>query len=102
MEEERRKRSSQDCIRAHVFVSGRVQGVYFREYTRIEANKVGVTGWVRNLWDGRVEAVFEGRPEAVEHMVQWCHKGSPRARVEKVDVKYEPCTGEFSYFRVVW
>ncbi len=92
----------EDCVRAHVFVSGRVQGVYFREYTRREAEKVGVTGWVRNLWDGRVEAVFEGPRSAVEHMVRWCHRGSPRARVDHVEVHYEPCTGEFTRFRVVW
>ncbi len=91
-----------DCVRAHVFVSGRVQGVYFREYTRREAQKVGVTGWVQNLWDGRVEAVFEGPPSAVEHMVRWCHRGSPRAHVERVEVQYEPCTNEFSTFRVRW
>ncbi len=91
-----------DCVRAHVFVRGRVQGVYFREYTRREARKVGVTGWVRNLWDGRVEAVFEGSPSAVEHMVRWVHHGSPRARVDQVEVQYEPCTGEFDTFRVIW
>ena len=91
-----------ECIRAHVYVSGRVQGVYFRDYTRREANRVGVTGWVRNLWDGRVEAVFEGPRHAVAHMVQWCHRGSPAARVEKVEVEYGPCTGEFDGFRVVW
>ncbi len=91
-----------DCLRAHVYISGRVQGVYFREYTRREANKVGVKGWVRNLWDGRVEAVFEGPRHAVAHMIQWCHKGSPRARVEHVEVQYGECTGEFDSFRVVW
>ena len=92
----------QERVRAHVFVSGRVQGVYFREYTRRQAQRVGVTGWVRNLWDGRVEAVFEGPRSAVEHMVRWCHKGSPHARVTHVDVHYEPYRGEFSDFRVVW
>lgn len=91
-----------DCVRAHVYVSGRVQGVYFREYTRREAHKVGVTGWVRNLWDGRVEAIFEGPRQAVEHMVRWCHRGSPRAYVEHVEVHYESCTGEFTTFTVRW
>ena len=74
--------------RAHVFVSGRVQGVYYRATTREQAGERGVDGWVRNLDDGRVEAVFEGSAEAVEAMVEWCHEGSPRAEVEGVDVEY--------------
>ncbi len=77
-----------DRVRAHVFVSGRVQGVYYRATTREQANEAGVDGWVRNLEDGRVEAVFEGPESAVEAMVEWCHTGSPRARVEGVEVGY--------------
>jgi acylphosphatase len=75
--------------RAHVFVSGRVQGVYFRATTREEAQRRDVDGWVRNLDDGRVEAVFEGASEAVSEMVEFCHEGSDDARVEDVDVTYE-------------
>ena len=74
-------------IRAHVFVTGRVQGVYYRATTRERAREEGVDGWVENLDDGRVEAVFEGDREAVEAMVEWCHTGSPRARVDDVDVE---------------
>ncbi|MEF8852841.1 MAG: acylphosphatase [Haloarculaceae archaeon] len=74
--------------RAHVFVSGRVQGVFYRATTREQARERGVDGWVRNLEDGRVEAVFEGSEDAVAGMVEWCHEGSPRARVEDVDVEY--------------
>jgi len=74
--------------RAHVFVSGRVQGVFYRANTREQARERGVDGWVRNLDDGRVEAVFEGPPDAVEAMVEWCHEGSSRASVEDVDVEY--------------
>jgi acylphosphatase len=77
-----------DRTRAHVFVSGRVQGVYFRATTRDRARETGVDGWVRNLEDGRVEAVFEGPPEAVASMVEFCHEGSPAARVEGVAVEY--------------
>lgn len=77
-----------DRVRAHVFVSGRVQGVYYRATTREQANETGVDGWVRNLDDGRVEAVFEGTESAVEAIVEWCHTGSPRARVEGVEVDY--------------
>jgi acylphosphatase len=67
-------------IRKHVWIAGRVQNVWFRDACRREAERVGVTGWVQNLADGRVEAVFEGEQSAVESMVAWCHDGPPRAR----------------------
>lgn len=79
--------------RAHVFVSGTVQGVYFRANTRDTAAQKDVDGWVRNLDDGRVEAVFEGPVDAVEEMVEWCHSGSPDARVEDVTAEYEEPSG---------
>jgi acylphosphatase len=82
-----------DRIRAHVFVSGRVQGVYYRATTRETARERGVDGWVKNLEDGRVEAVFEGEPDAVEAMIEWCQTGSPQARVNDVEVEYEDPTG---------
>lgn len=87
-------------IRAHVFISGLVQGVYFRDSARREAQRHGVTGWIRNLPDGRVEAVFEGRPEDVEALVAWCHHGPPHARVEHVDVRRGPASGEFTTFQL--
>lgn len=71
-----------------MLVSGKVQGVYFRANTREQARERGVDGWVRNLRDGRVEAVFEGPEDAVEAMVEWCHEGSPAARVDGVDAEY--------------
>jgi len=86
--------------RAHVFVSGKVQGVYFRATTREEARERGVTGWVRNLDDGRVEAVFEGDENDVEEMVEFCHDGSPAAEVEDVEVEWEEATGEFDGFGI--
>lgn len=82
-----------DRIRAHVFVSGRVQGVYYRATTRETARERGVDGWVKNLDDGRVEAVFEGDRAAVEAMVEWCDTGSPNARVDDVEVEYVDPTG---------
>ena len=82
-----------DRTRAHVFVSGKVQGVYYRANTRETAGERGVAGWVRNLDDGRVEAVFEGEETDVEAMVEWCHAGSPRASVDDVDVEYEEPEG---------
>ena len=79
--------------RAHVYVSGRVQGVFYRATTRDTARERGVDGWVRNLDDGRVEAAFEGSEPAVEGMVEWCHTGSPTADVDAVDVTYEEPRG---------
>ncbi len=83
-----------DRTRAHVFVSGRVQGVFFRATTRDEARKRGVDGWVRNLDDGRVEAVFEGPEDAVAEMVAFCHEGSDAAAVDDVVVSEEEPAGE--------
>jgi acylphosphatase len=87
-----------DQVRAHIHVSGLVQGVYFRYSTREEARKLGVHGWVRNTDDERVEAVFEGPRAAVEQMIKWCHQGPPAARVEDVVVTWEAPTGEESGF----
>lgn len=82
-----------DRTRAQVFVSGTVQGVYYRANTRNTAREHGLDGWVRNLEDGRVEAVFEGSEDAVEELIEWCHTGSPAADVEAVDVEYEDPEG---------
>lgn len=87
-------------VRAHVFVSGRVQGVFFRHETRLRALRYNVTGWVRNLPDGRVEAIFEGEKENVEAMIEFCRKGPPGAVVENVEVIWENPTGEFKDFRI--
>ena len=86
-----------DRTRAHVYVSGKVQGVYFRATTREEAREQGVDGWVRNLDDGRVEAVFEGPRAAVEGLVEWCHTGSPSAVVDDVTVEYSDPEGETGF-----
>ncbi|WP_299335245.1 acylphosphatase [Haloplanus sp.] len=80
-------------VRAHVHVSGRVQGVYYRANTRDAARARSVDGWVRNLNDGRVEAVFEGERTSVESMIEWCHTGSPAADVRDVEVVYESPDG---------
>ncbi|MBI1878210.1 MAG: acylphosphatase [Chloroflexi bacterium] len=89
-------------IRAHVFISGRVQGVNFRWFTQRKAEALGLTGWVRNLWDRRVEAVFEGNESAVRQAVAWCHTGEPPARVTNVEVTYSPATSEFDTFGITW
>lgn len=84
-------------VRAHVWVSGQVQGVYFRAYAEDEAAFRKVAGWIRNTADGRVEAVFEGSPDAVEAMIRWCHRGSPAAHVTGVDVTWEEVRGERAF-----
>lgn len=90
-----------DRTRAHVYVSGRVQGVYYRATTRDNAREMGLDGWVRNLDDGRVEAVFEGPEDAVREMVRWCETGSRAADVESVDTASEEPEG-LDGFDVRW
>jgi len=80
--------------RAHVRIYGKVQGVWFRAHTKDMADKLGIKGWVRNVPDGSVEAVFEGDDESVEKIIEWCHRGPPLARVEGVEVEYEEPRGE--------
>ena len=87
-------------VRAHVFVTGRVQGVLFRYVTRDEANMRGVKGWVRNLRDGRVEAVFEGEKGKVDELVEFCHYGPPAAKVSAVTVTWEDYDGGFKDFSI--
>lgn len=87
-------------VRAHAFVEGRVQGVFFRSKTEVEARRRNVFGWVKNTTDGRVEAVFEGDREDVEKVIDFCRGGPPGARVTKVDVKWKNYTGEFQDFRI--
>ena len=89
-----------DQLRAHVVVQGFVQGIWFRASTKDEANRVGVTGWVRNLPDGSVEAVFEGKKKNVEVIVNWCHRGPSGAKVDKVEIAWEQFTSEFGDFEV--
>lgn len=80
-------------VRRHVWVSGIVQGVFFRASTIEEARRLDLGGWVRNLPDGRVEAVFEGPEGAVEAAVAWCRRGPERAVVERVEVAEEDPEG---------
>jgi acylphosphatase len=89
-----------DRKRVHVTISGRVQGVAFRAKARNEAIRNNVSGWVRNLPDGRVEAVFEGKPEDVEHVVRWCRVGPSLAVVEHIEVIEEPYSGAFKEFSI--
>jgi len=80
--------------RARVRIYGKVQGVWFRAHTKEMAEKLSIKGWVRNMPDGSVEAVFEGDDKSLEKMIEWCHHGPPLARVTKVEIKYEEPKGE--------
>ena len=89
-------------VRAHILVTGKVQGVYYRQNTMETAKAHGVAGWVRNLPDGRVEAVLEGDESGVKNVIEWCKVGPPKAQVEKVDTKFESYTGKVSEFTVIY
>lgn len=88
-------------VRVHIYVSGRVQGVFFRSSTRGEALRLGVTGWIRNLKDGRVEALFEGDSNRVDEMIEFCKNGPPSAIVEKVEVFWEEYVGDIGGFQII-
>jgi acylphosphatase len=89
-----------ELTRAHVYISGRVQGVFYRAKTQEVAMYYGLTGWVKNCFDGRVEAVFEGARLNVESVIKWCNQGPPAAQVDEVDVKWENASGEFNTFSI--
>ena len=86
--------------RAHLYISGRVQGVFYRAHMRDEARRRGLTGWVKNLPDGRVEAVVEGEEEKIQELIDWAHLGPPAARVDDVEVHWEEPREEFDDFEI--
>jgi len=88
--------------RIRIFVTGKVQGVFFRQTLKVMATKNNVFGWVKNLKDGRVEAVLEGDDEKVNRLIEWAHGGPANARVEDVEIHNEKFTGEFSKFDVLY
>ena len=87
--------------RATVCFSGRVQGVWFRAYTKQQADRYHVCGWVRNRPDGSVEALFEGVESTVKNLIAICQTGPPSARVEEAQIKWQSATGEFSRFEIL-
>ena len=89
-------------VRAHAVISGRVQGVFFRVKTQRAAEGFGVLGWVRNKRDGTVEAVFEGRQQDVDAVLQWCQEGPRMGRVDKIEVNWQDYTGEFRSFDITF
>jgi len=84
----------------HVIISGTVQGVWFRASTKQQAEKLGLTGWVRNTDTGKVEAVFEGEDEKLDEMIKWCHRGPSLSKVKKVDIKKQKPTNAFDDFLI--
>ena len=88
--------------RVRIFVTGKVQGVFFRQALKVMAKKNNVNGWVRNLSDGRVEAVLEGEDLDVSTLVEWAHAGSANARVEDIEIKNEQYKEEFTKFEVLY
>ncbi len=91
----------EDKIRACVFAEGMVQGVFFRENTKRKANKLGIFGWVKNLPDGRVEIVIEGKKQKIKEMIKWMKKGSGFAKVKKLDIELEKFNDEFQNFKII-
>ncbi len=87
-------------VRMRLFISGTVQGVSYRASTQEQARKRGIVGWVRNLQDGRVEALVQGTRDLVEELIRWCHTGPPAAKVEKVAVTSEEVGDDLKGFEV--
>ncbi len=87
-------------VRAHVFINGRVQGVFFRAWIRDNAQNLGLAGWAKNLEDGRVEVVIEGDRDRVRELVRLMRGGPRLAKVEHIDVSWEEGTGEFDNFTI--
>ena len=86
--------------RVHLIISGKVQGVWYRSYTKDKAQKIGLTGWVRNLENGDVEAIFEGDEKGVEQMIIFCYSGSPLSKVDDIQTMYEEYIDEFQEFLI--
>ncbi len=92
----------EEKARASVIISGRVQGVFFRAETQRAANRIGVTGWVRNQSDGTVAAVFEGSKQNVDQAIDWCWQGSPMSKVTDVSVQWETPSGTHDSFDITY
>ena len=94
------KQDNQEKSRARLFVSGHVQGVFFRASTRAKAKQLELTGWVKNLEGGEVEAVFEGKKENVDELIKWARRNPGLSRIDKLKISEEPYKGEFEEFKV--
>ncbi len=87
-------------VRVHIIVSGQVQGVFFRDYTQKKAQSLGITGWVKNLPDGKVEIVLEGEKERINQMINWIKVGPPLAKVTNLEIEWQKCQEEFDHFEI--
>ena len=86
--------------RAHIIITGLVQGVYYRVTTKQKADSLGLSGWVKILPDGNVEVIVEGNKEEIEQLIDWCRQGPPGAKVDGVEVKWSPCRNEYQGFDI--
>ena len=84
----------------HIIISGNVQGVFFRKYTKQKADELKLTGWVKNTDDGNVELFAQGDENKIEALIQWCHQGSPKAEVESVEVKHVNADAALTHFLI--
>jgi acylphosphatase len=89
-----------EMARAHLFIDGRVQGVFFRAFTREVAHNLDLNGWVKNIRDGRVEAVLEGEKKVIQQAIQKCYAGPPGAKVSNIDIQWEQYTGKENGFSI--
>jgi len=89
-----------DKARAHLFIEGRVQGVFYRAFTRDVAYTLGLNGWVKNLRDGRVEAIFEGKKDLIEKVIKQCYDGPLGSQVTNIEVKWEEFQGNLKRFEI--
>lgn len=89
-----------EMARAHLFIDGRVQGVFFRTFTREIAHNLALNGWVKNLRDGRVEVVLEGEKKVIQQAIQKCYAGPPGAKVSNIDIQWEQHTGKENGFTI--
>lgn len=90
-----------ELVKAHVFIQGKVQGVFYRSWLKGQAESLGLVGWVKNLADGRVEAAIQGPKEKVEDLIQKCREGSSAAQVVHIDVLYENADDDFVGFNII-
>lgn len=91
-----------DKARVHIFVSGIVQGVFYRKNTKQKAQLLGITGWVKNLSNGQVEVLAEGYKGKLEDLIKWLKKGPYLSRVDKLEINWKKYTGEFDGFRIIF
>jgi len=89
-------------VNKHVIISGRVQGVFFRASTKQKAEQLGITGWVRNTSDGKVEAIFQGGENKVKEMIDWCYHGPPLSRIDNIEIEDISYNNKYDFFSIIY